>query len=63
MNSKTKHELIAQWLAAFPEDIYNPHLEQMAVAGHVEMKDGTYLPFKEWSALKEPRSALEGAKE
>lgn len=50
--SKTKADLIAEWLTAYPEDANRDDLEQMALAGQVEQADGTYLPFSEWNARR-----------
>lgn len=48
---KTKAELIAIWLAVHPQDASSPDLDFNAVAGYVEMADGTFLQWRDFRAL------------
>lgn len=48
----SKSELIDQWLEVHPNDAEHPDLEQMALGGYVDCKNGLYIWFPDWEVLQ-----------
>lgn len=46
---RTKDQLICDWQAVYPND---PDLEFNALAGHVRLKDGTYVTWDEYICMR-----------
>lgn len=54
--TKTLEQLMKEWVETYPEDKNNPDLEQMATAGMVKLKCGTYILPLHYEALLKARN-------
>lgn len=48
---KTKEQLVLEWLEMYPEDLDDPDLEEMALAGTILLKCGSYVHQKQYEIL------------
>lgn len=56
--SKTRKELVQEWLKSYPADANDIDLEFNAVAGYVERRDGTFQLYADWQAEREYRKQI-----